>query len=122
METDRNRKCPPSGKKLLTFPLVKKAAIDGEIKIYGLYYNLRPVSVPDRVKGIDSAIPVDLILFWITPPVARRGECGLPLFSRRGGAPSKAAVLLARGGMGATAPIIMTGPDNRPKPDKGGGG
>ena len=25
---------------LLTFPLVKKAAIDGEIKIYGLYYDL----------------------------------------------------------------------------------
>ena len=49
---------------LLTFPLVKKAAIDGEIKIYGLSCDLSTGLLSrDRVKGIDSAIPVDVLFF-----------------------------------------------------------
>ena len=44
------------------------------------------------------------------PLGARRGECGLTLLIRRGGAPSGAAALLARGGVGATAPAIPADP------------
>ena len=37
---------------LLTFPLVKKAINNGEIKIYGLYYNLSTGSCPGSCEGI----------------------------------------------------------------------
>jgi len=40
------------------------------------------------------------------PHGARRGKCGLLFLIRRGGAPSGAAAFIARGGMGASAPII----------------